>query len=107
MYAILEDGGRQYFVEPGTTVDLDLRKEAAPGQELKLDKVLLCADGQDVRVGAPYVKGAAVNAVVEGTSAGKKLYVVHFRRRKNSRSRVGHRQKYTAVRIGAIEMGAA
>lgn len=102
MYAIFEDGGRQFKVHEGQELDLDYRDLAA-GDELKFDRVLACGSGAESKLGRPLVSGATVTAEVLGIAQGPKLTVQKFRRRKNSRRRTGHRQMYTRVRISKID----
>jgi large subunit ribosomal protein L21 len=100
MYAVFEDGSRQYRVSEGDVVTLDYR-DAEPGSQLEFTRVLLYAGGEDTRIGQPLVEGARIlGEVVEHTST--KLYIQHFRRRKNYRRLRGHRQPYTAVQIRSI-----
>jgi large subunit ribosomal protein L21 len=100
MYAVFEDGSRQYRVSEGDVVRLDYR-EAEIGTRLEFDRVLLYQDSSDVRIGRPVVEGArVVGEVVDHPST--KLYIQHFRRRKNYRRLRGHRQPYTSVRIRHI-----
>ncbi|MEZ6094160.1 MAG: 50S ribosomal protein L21 [Pirellulaceae bacterium] len=101
MYAIISDGGRQYKVEEGQTLDIDFR-EAAEGSELTFDRVLAVSNGETLNVGQPTVSGASVTASVVGEVKGDKVYPQYFRRRKNSRRRTGHRQKYIRVKISKI-----
>ena len=101
MYAIIDDGGRQYKVEPGMEVDLDYR-DAPAGESLKFEKVLAVNGDSGLTLGSPTVDGASVNASVLGPQQGKKIYVQTFRRRKHSKSRTGHRQLYTRVKITDI-----
>jgi len=100
MYAVFEDGSRQYRVSEGAEVVVDYR-EAEKGAEIRFDRVLLVASGTDVRIGQPVVAGAAVVAeVVDHPS--KKTRIQKFRRRKNYRRVTGHRQPYTRVRVKTI-----
>src|SRR5213083_2847703 len=100
MYAVFEDGSRQYQVSEGDVVTLDYR-DAEPGSQLEFTRVLLYAGGDDTRIGQPIVEGARIlGEVVEHTST--KLYIQHFRRRKNYRRLNGHRQWYTSVRVQHI-----
>lgn len=103
MYAVIEDGERQYKVAEGEVVDLDLRK-AEPGDAIEFDKVLLVSTDDDVLVGTPAVEGARVVAEVVDETKGPKIMVLRFQRRKRHRRRVGHRQHYTRVRIKEIVM---
>jgi large subunit ribosomal protein L21 len=100
MYAIFEDGSRQYRVAVGDLVRIDHR-DAAVGSSLDLGKVLLVADGNDALVGRPLVAGARIIAEVTGHPSTKTV-IQHFRRRKNYRRLKGHRQPYVEVRIKHI-----
>ena len=102
MYAIIKDGGRQYKVEEGQEVEVDYR-DGSRGDEIRFDDVLLISDDDGVSFGKPTVDGASVTAEVIGATFGKKLVVQKFRRRKNSRTKTGHRQMYIKVRISKIE----
>ena len=104
MYAIIEDGGRQFRVEEGQELEIDYR-DTTSGEEVKFERVLLGRADDGVKIGTPQIEGASVTAEVLGTSQGKKLVVQKFRRRKNSRRKTGHRQLYTRVKISKIELG--
>jgi large subunit ribosomal protein L21 len=100
MYAVFEDGSRQYRVSEGDVVRVDYR-EIATGGRVQFDRVLLLQNGDDTRIGQPTVEGVRViGEVVEHPSV--KLYIQHFRRRKNYRRLRGHRQYYTAVQVRHI-----
>src|SRR5215472_13867127 len=100
MYAIFEDGSRQYRVSEGDIVQVDYR-DAEKGARLEFNRVLLYADGGDTRIGQPLLDGVRVVADVVGHPS-TKLYIQHFRRRKNYRRLRGHRQPYTAVQVRHI-----
>jgi large subunit ribosomal protein L21 len=102
MYAIIATDGRQYKVQSGDEIQIDLREDAKEGDQVTFDRVLLVAGGDIVKVGAPAVAGASVAAEVLAQELGEKLYIQKMRRRKNYRRRTGHRQMYTRVRIAAI-----
>lgn len=105
MFAIIEDSGHQLRVETGQTLAIDLRSEAEVGQTITFDKVLLANGGAASVVGSPVIEGATVEAeVIDDLVKGPKLEIQKFRRRKNSRRHTGHRQKYTGVRITAINV---
>ena len=108
MYAIIEQGGKQYKVSQGDTIDIELTEVAADATSIELDKVLFVSDGESIKVGTPYLDGAKVVATFKTTAddavvKGPKLYPMQFRRRKDSRRRIGHRQKYLQVTIDTIE----
>jgi large subunit ribosomal protein L21 len=104
MYAIFEDGGRQFQVEEGQELDLDYR-EASKGDELRFDRVLACRDDDGLKIGRPTLESAAVTAEVLTVCQGPKLVVQKLRRRKNYRNKTGHRQLFTRVKITKIELG--
>lgn len=102
MYAIISDSGRQYKVEPGQTLDIDLRDGVSAGDGLTFDRVLAVGGDGGFRLGQPVVEGASVTATVVDVVKGDKLYVQKFRRRKNSKRRTGHRQRHLRVKIDSI-----
>mgnify|MGYP001333080120 FL=1 len=101
MYAIIADGGRQYKVEEGLELDIDLRN-AASGDEITFDQILAVSSDDGTKIGQPVVEGATVTAEVLSEVKGEKIYVQKFRRRKDSKRRTGHRQRYTRIRIAKI-----
>jgi len=102
VYAIIEDSGTQFRVAEGDAIEVDLR-ELAQGQEiLEFDRVLMIGDGENSVVGQPLVTTARVAGRVENLVKGDKIVVQHFKRRKDSRTKTGHRQKYLRVRIEKI-----
>ena len=109
MYAIVEQGGQQFKVSEGDRLDIDLTQVEEGAKSLEMGKVLMISDGENIKVGTPYLDGAKVTASLTAETAeesvvkGPKLYPTHFRRRKNSRRRIGHRQKYLRVTIDKIE----
>lgn len=103
MEAIISHSGRQFRVHEGETIDIDYR-DAPPGSSIEFGDVLYVGgEGAEPRVGAPTLGGVKVLGRVLGTVQGPKLIAAQFRRRKNSRRRVGHRQKYTKVKIESIQ----
>ncbi len=104
MYAIISDGSHQYRVEEGQTLDVERKDLPEDAATVEFDRVLLVGGGEDgVRVGRPVVENAKVTASVLGEIKGDKLVIRKYRRRKNSRRKTGHRQKYLRVRIDKIE----
>ncbi len=104
MYAVVRTGGKQLRVEPGDVVDVE-RLDGGAGDSIELGEVLMVGDDAGSRrIGQPLVEGARVIATVEGDSAGPKIKIFKYRRRKRYRLRQGHRQHYTRVRIDSIEV---
>ena len=108
MYAVVEQGGKQYKITEGDVIKIDLTDIKPDAKKIELDKVLFVSDGQKVKVGAPYLEGAKVTAKFDATAEdaivkGPKLYPTYRRRRKNSRTKMGHRQKYFEVTIDKIK----
>lgn len=101
MYAVFQSGGKQHRVAEGQTVRLE-KIEVAPGETVEFDNVLMVGEGADVKIGAPYVQGGKVTAEVVTHGRGEKVKIVKFRRRKHSRSQMGHRQWFTEVKITGI-----
>lgn len=103
MYAIIRDSGRQFRVEEGEVIRVDLRP-AAPGTEVVFPEVLLYSGDDGLQVGRPTLAHVEVRGVVEREVKGPKIEVVKFRRRKGSRTHRGHRQHYLQVRITEIAL---
>ena len=101
MYAVIESGGKQHRVEPGEVLNLE-KIDVPTGETIDFDKVLLVADDDSVKVGAPYVDGGKVSAEVVSHGRGQKVKIIKFRRRKHHRKQMGHRQWYTQVKITGI-----
>ena len=102
MYAIIEDGGRQFKVHEGQEINVDYRG-LSRGETLRFDTVLAYRDQDGLKIGRPALESANVTAEVLSVSQGPKLVVQKLRRRKNSRRKTGHRQLYTRVKINKIE----
>ncbi|HUS92720.1 MAG TPA: 50S ribosomal protein L21 [Phycisphaerae bacterium] len=103
MYAVIEDSGQQFRVSEGDVLNVDLRDLAEDVREIEFDRVLLISGEGDVKVGTPLVEGAKVVAeVVEPEVKGPKVHIYRWRRRKDSRRKTGHRQKYVQVRVARI-----
>lgn len=101
MYAVIKTGGKQYRVAQGDRLRVETLS-ANEGDTVELTEVLMVADGDDVKVGAPTVSGAKVAAKVVAHGRGKKVEIVKFRRRKHHRKQMGHRQNYTELEIETI-----
>jgi len=103
VYAIIADGGRQYRVQPGDVIDVDIRELPDEADTLVFDRVLMVGSGADATIGTPTVEGAAVTAKLVEAVKGPKLDVIKFRRRKQYRRKIGHRQRYLRVRIDEVQ----
>jgi large subunit ribosomal protein L21 len=103
MEAIIRHGGRQFRVKPGATIEIDWN-DLETGSTVEFPEVLYVGEeGSAPRLGGPTVDGAKVLGKVVGKASGPKLIAASFRRRKNSRRRIGHRQKYLRVEIESIQ----
>ncbi|MGO1233288.1 MAG: 50S ribosomal protein L21 [Marinobacter sp.] len=102
MYAVIVSGGKQHRVKEGETLKLE-KLEVETGGTVEFDRVLLVADGDNVKVGAPAVDGAKVTAEVVNHGRHDKIQIIKFRRRKHSMKRQGHRQWFTEVKITGIQ----
>jgi large subunit ribosomal protein L21 len=102
MYAVVSTGGKQYKVQKGETLRIE-KIQGEVGSKVTLDKVLLVADGENIRVGQPVIEKAAVQASIVEQDKAKKILVFKYKRRKRYRRKQGHRQPYTAIRIDGIE----
>ncbi len=103
MYAVIESGGKQHRVSPGALVTLE-RIEGEAGSPVELSRVLLVADGDQVKVGHPHLESARVMGEIVRQDRGPKITVFKFKRRKRYRRTQGHRQAQTTVRITEIRV---
>ena len=101
MYAVVKTGGKQYRVKSGEQLKVELLA-AEVGATVSFDRVLMLGEGDGVRVGAPFLDGAAVKATVVSQGRGEKIRIFKMRRRKHYAKTQGHRQGYTEVRIDEI-----
>ncbi len=104
MYAVIETGGKQYRVEVGTELQVELL-DAEPGTTITLDRVLLVGDGDSSSIGRPLVADAAVSAEVVRRMRGEKLISFKYRPKARSRVKKGHRQELLVLRISDITLG--
>lgn len=101
MYAVIRTGGKQYRVSEGDVIRVETLAAEA-GSSIELDDVLMIANGDDIKIGAPVLEGAKVTADVTAHGRHKKIEIVKFRRRKHFDRRTGHRQNYTELKITGI-----
>jgi len=104
MYAVIETGGKQYRVEVGTELEVELL-QAEPGDNIKLERILLVADGDTSAIGTPIVADAAVEAEVVRRDRGEKLISFKYRPKARSRVKKGHRQELMVLRITEVRLG--
>ncbi|MBC7835797.1 MAG: 50S ribosomal protein L21 [Phycisphaerales bacterium] len=106
MYAVIEESGGQRKVMAGDEIEIDLLEggEAAPGQTIVFDRVVLIGGGAGgVSIGRPYVVGASVKAeVMDAVVMGEKIYIYKHRPKKTYKRKTGHRQRYTRVKVTSI-----
>ncbi len=101
MYAIIETGGKQFRVEKDDVIDIELI-EAQDGEKVEFKNVLFLNTGASVHVGTPYIAGKLVQGEVLGEEKGPKVTIFKYKRRKPFRRKVGHRQRYSRVKITEI-----
>ena len=104
MYAVIEAGGKQHKVEPGQVLEVDLMQEEL-GADYAFENVMLYVDGDDVQIGQPYIENVKVVAEIVEEVKADKVTILRFRRRKHSMRKIGHRQKYTQIKIKEIKVG--
>jgi len=102
MYAVIETGGKQYRVEPGQILRVE-KLEAQKGDQITFDRVLMFVDGEAVKIGSPVLEGAKVKATVLVQDKSRKVTVFKYKPKKRIRTKTGHRQPFTEVRIEALE----
>lgn len=101
MYAVIKTGGQQFKVEQGTTLKVE-KLEIEAGKKVTFEDILMVADGDKIKIGAPLVAKASVEAKVISQGKGKKVHILKFRRRKHSMKQQGHRQLFTEIEITKI-----
>ena len=102
MYAVFKTGGKQYRASTGDVIKVE-KIEAEKGATIELDQVLMVGEGEDVKVGTPFLEGGKVTATVLDQGRGDKIKVIKFKRRKNYRKQMGHRQYFTQIEITGID----
>jgi len=101
-YAVIESGGKQHRVKVGQRIKIE-KLEGEPGSAVKFDKVLMCAQDEDIKVGAPYLSGGEFFGEILDQGRHKKITILKFKRRKKYRRKQGHRQHFTEVVIKEIK----
>ncbi len=102
MYAVIKTGGKQYQVAPGDEIKVE-RLAGWAGDNVEFDKVLITSDGENVKIGRPYLEDSKVTGRIARQGKNRKLVVFKYKRRKGYRRKQGHRQQFTLVKIEDIE----
>ena len=105
MYAVFATGGKQSRATTGDILKIE-KLDAEKGATVELDQVLMVGEGEDVKVGTPYIKGGKVTAKVVDQGRGKKIKILKFKRRKHHMKTMGHRQDFTQIEITGIAASA-
>jgi large subunit ribosomal protein L21 len=110
MYAVFATGGKQYRAVTGDVLKIE-KLDAEKGATVELDQVLMVGEGEDVKVGSPYLKGpylkgGKVTATIVEHGRGEKIRILKFKRRKHHMKRMGHRQDFTRIEITGIAASA-
>ena len=103
MKAVIVTGGKQYTVAEGDVLFIE-KLNAEENATVKFDEVLAVLDGENSKIGAPVVEGAAVEAKVVKNGKGKKITILKYKPKKNEKKKMGHRQPYTKVEITKIAL---
>lgn len=96
-FAVIQTGGKQYLVKPGDNVKIE-KIAAEKGGEV-FDKVLLMADGEDIKIGKPFIDGVKIPAKIVEEGRGKKITIIHYKSKTRHHKKAGHRQPYTKITI--------
>src|SRR3569832_834967 len=102
MYAILKSGGKQLMAAQNEVLIIE-KLEGEPGTAVEFGEVLMVADGSNIQVGSPFVKGARVTGEIVRQAKGPKINAFNYKAKKNERKQWGHRQPLTHVRVTGIE----
>lgn len=103
VFAVIATGGKQYVVKEGEFLNVELLKDTKEGDNYTFDDVLLIASGDDVKIGTPYVAGAKVKAEIQKEVRGDKVMIMKYKRKTRARTKKGHRQTYSRVKIVEIK----
>jgi len=102
MYAIIESGGKQYQIEEGDVIEVELLNDEN-GATVEFNKVLFINNNDQIKVGLPYLENCIVQGELMDKTLGPKVIAYKYKRRKNFRKKIGHRQKYSKVKITKIK----
>lgn len=101
--AVIETGGKQYLVQQGQILKVEKLKDAKEGGAIFFDKVLLLIEGEEIKLGKPYLEGVKVSAEVKKEGRAEKVTVLRYKRKTRMRRKMGHRQPFTEVTIKDIK----
>jgi large subunit ribosomal protein L21 len=104
MYAIVKTGGKQFRAEKGSVLIVE-KLDGSVGDKLDLEEIVMVCDGDKVKVGSPFVKGAKVKAEIVRQTKGAKIEAFNYKAKKNIRKRWGHRQSETHLRVTEVVGG--
>ena len=103
MYAVIKTGGKQYRVDPGKEVRVE-KLDGELGDPVTFDQVLMASDGENIRVGKPFLEDTKVVGRITQQGKNKKILVFKYKRRKGYRKKMGHRQQFTQIKIDEITL---
>ena len=101
MYAVIVSGGKQYRVKEGQVITVE-KIDLEPGATVEFEQVLLAGQGEEVKIGSPYINGCKVTALVQEHGRAAKVKIIKFQRRKHHMKQMGHRQSFTQIKIIGI-----
>ncbi len=100
--AVIESGGKQYLIKVGDEFRLELLGDHKEGDRIEFDCVLMSDDGKEITLGSPYIEGAKVTATFIGEVKGPKITIIRYKAKSNRDRKLGHRQKYSQVKIDSL-----
>ena len=100
--AVIATGGKQYIVSRGDVIDVELITDKKPGDTVEFNEVLLTDDGSNTVIGTPYTNGKVTGTYLEERK-GKKLSIIRFKAKSNRDRKIGHRQRYSRIKIENID----
>ncbi len=101
MYAVIKTGGKQYRVAEGDVIEIE-KLDLEEGATVDFEEILMVGEGEDVKIGTPFLEGGKVTGTIQEQKRGKKIEIIKFKRRKHHQKRTGHRQYLTKVEITGI-----
>ena len=101
MYAVIKTGGKQYRVAEGDVIEIE-KLDLDEGATVDFEEILMVGEGEDVKIGTPFIDGSKVTGTIQEQKRGKKVEIIKFKRRKHHQKRTGHRQYLTRVEITGI-----